>query len=158
MIEFNRIFTGGMELCPPVVPGLAFVHACKTCHRRLCGQPRQDDPDYLWAEQDGELFLNLIDPTTPLFRLPLFEHALDWMITRHRNGEDIIIHCDQGNSRSRSLALLLCVRLRFITADSLILAALEFAVRTGHPYQPGRGIVLFMEENWAALTDHEPKD
>lgn len=152
MIEWNRIFTGGSELCPPVVPGLAFVHACKTCHRRLCGQPRPDAPDYLYREHDGELFLNIIDPPTPLFSLALFHHALDWMTVRHGNGEDVIIHCDQGNSRSRSLALLLCVRLGFITSDSLQLAAFEFAAKTGHAYTPGRGIVIFMEQNWGALT------
>jgi len=155
VIEFNRIFTGGMELCPPVVPGLAFVHACKTCHRQLCGQPRPADPDYLYREHNGELFLNLIDPDKPLFSLPLFEHALDWMTQRHRNGEDVVIHCDQGNSRSRSLALLLCARLGFVTADSLQLAAFEFANKTGYAFTPGRGITIFMEQNWEALMGRE---
>jgi len=161
MTEFPSIHTGDRALClHPVGAGLEFpdadsiaiVHACKTCHSKLCGQPARDHPDYLYAEDGGELYLNLIDPDLPLFRLELFTHALDWMEKAYRQGSEVVIHCDQGNSRSRTLALLLAARVGLITRKSYLLASIEFSRQTGRLFTPGKGIRTFVSAEWEALT------
>ena len=155
--EFPRIQTGPRAACTAPQPGRAMVHACKTCHKRLVGQPAQDAPDYLAIEDDGELYLNMIDPPVPLFTLGLFTRFLDWATPRYFDGQTVLIHCDQGESRSRSLALLLAARVGLIKgALSFTTASIEFSRVTGKLYRPGAGIRTFLAQNWSALVPQEP--
>lgn len=151
--ELDRIVTGNASDCCNPPKGTALVHACKTCHRKLCGQPLPTAADYLTAEDSGELYLNLIDPKEPLFKIDLFHTALAWMEQRWRDGEKVLIHCDQGNSRSRSLALLLAARLKLIPSTSFIAAAVAFSQTTGQPYRPSLGIQRFIAANWGELME-----
>lgn len=155
MIELERIETGGQDSCQHYPAGTALVHACKSCHSKLCGQPAKDAADYLFAEDDGELYLNMIDPKTPLFRLDLFRKALDWMERRWKDGQTVVIHCDQGQSRSRSLALLLAARVGLIPSSGFFPAAATFSAQTGRPFRPSAGIVLFMQSHWREIVEAE---
>ena len=63
------------------------------------------------------LFLNMIDPDTPLFKPPLFDSALSF-IDRYFPTRKVLIHCNKGNSRAPSLALLyLAKRARVINSE-----------------------------------------
>ena len=127
---------------------MANVHACKTCHRKIFGQPHKDHPNYLSGLTPKGLFLNLIDPPIPLFRIETFWDFLGYALPIYQSGNAIMIHCDVGQSRSRSLALVLAARVERITHSSFDAAADEFSRPTGRPYRPGKGIETFLRENW----------
>ena len=85
------------------------IHACKSpCHQRALGYRGslpKDHPNYLVYERENHLFLNIIDPNEPLFMPPLFTASLDF-IEKHISKRKVLIHCNEGLSRSPSLALL----------------------------------------------------
>lgn len=153
--ESDQIFTGHDGDCGKH-EGFATVHACKhPCHARMCGaRVPKDSPHYLTFEKDNDLYLNIIDPDKPLFQLELFQKFLAWAIPRAMNRERILIHCNMGQSRSRSLALVLLARLGCLGASALesyANAIKRFDEETGDRYLPGAGIAIFLESNWPLL-------
>lgn len=153
--EFPRILTGDKSDCSRATSHV-LIHATKTCHRQIIGQPHPQDPDYLHAFSNGELYLNMIDPPLPLFRLEMFITFLDFALPRYRAGQSLLIHCDQGESRSRSLALLLASHLHLLPTDNFYAAAAAFEEHTGRPYTPGQGIVTFLDQQWNRLVEYCP--
>jgi hypothetical protein len=166
----ERIQIGSDKDCPIGLnfkPGLAVVHACKTCHARRVGYKgslKSDHPNYLWDEvtsgkkdSGGDLFLNLIDPPVPLFKLESFKKFLDWATPRYEKGDTILIHCNQGESRAPSLALLLVAKLGLNSSGSYQAALNEFKGKPSEPgvfpnYKPGKGIETFLTEHWNELV------
>ena len=127
---------------------------CKTCHQqalKYAGSLPSDDPFYLASEEGDNLYLNLIDPPVPLFKLASFEHFLKFAGDRYSKDESLLIHCNQGFSRAPSLALLfLAKRLGAIGNGSFNLARSDF--ESLYPeYQPGKGIETFLSEHWREL-------
>jgi len=134
--------------------GLAVVHACKSpCHQKAVGYRgslRHDHPHYLVLEARNDMFLNMIDPHVPLFMPPLFERSLDF-IEEHISTREVLIHCNLGESRSPSLALLyLAKRAKVLSDDSYGAAMKQFLSVFPH-YQPGLGIQLYLSRNWNKL-------
>jgi len=133
---------------------MAVVHACKEpCHRRAVGYKEKSLPSnhahYLSWEHGAHLYLNLIDPPIPLFKqesLVVFFDFVDRMI-RHR---PVLIHCNKGESRAPSLALLYATkRLGLFPCENYDAARTAFAEK--FPYKPGGGIAKFLEEHWAEI-------
>ena len=131
---------------------LAIVHACQTpCYLRAVGGKilSSQHPNYLYLEDDYNLFLNLVDPYEPLFFLDSFEVALDF-IDKHIKDLDVLIHCNMGLSRAPSLAMLyLAKRTDKLPSTSYEEAAVAF--NKIHSYSPSRGISIFLDENWGEL-------
>lgn len=134
---------------------LAVVHACKMpCHQMAVGYGGtlpSDHPDYLHKEKGGQLYLNLIDPPVPLFKLESFAIFRRYAAEQHAQGRPLLIHCNLGLSRAPSLALLFLAKdLRVLPAESYEAAAKAF--RNKYPaYSPGKGISTFMGQHWEAL-------
>lgn len=132
----------------------AVIHACKSpCHQRVLrykGNLSEGHPNYLIYEKSNHLFLNIIDPPTPLFKAQLFTRSLDFIGDRFPERK-VLIHCNNGLSRAPSIALLfLAKRIRKIANESYMLAATDF--KKLYPcYQPGRGIVCYLLQNWSSL-------
>jgi hypothetical protein len=156
MIEVHeRVFVGDLQSCAAAVGGRAYVHACKNpCHLDAVGYRGSLAPthaNYLVLRRGDHLYLNMIDPSRPLFMPESFRAFRDFAAERWRAGRELVIHCNQGESRAPSLALL------FLAKDLGVLPADTFeAARAGflplYPrYKPGRGIETFLTENWAAL-------
>jgi hypothetical protein len=130
------------------------VHACKyPCHQKAVGYHGNlspTHPNYLVLERGSHLFLNMIDPDTPLFKPALFDSALSF-IDRYLPTRKVLIHCNKGNSRAPSLALLyLAKRARVINSENYATATKDF--RTKFPgYQPGRGISIYLTEHWTQI-------
>jgi hypothetical protein len=130
------------------------VHACKfPCHQKAVGYHGNlgpTHPNYLVLERGSHLFLNMIDPDTPLFKPLLFDSALSF-IDRYLPTRKVLIHCNKGNSRAPSLALLyLAKRARVINSESYATAVKDF--RTKFPgYQPSRGIQIYLIEHWTQI-------
>lgn len=132
----------------------AIVHACKSpCHQRALrykGSLPKTHPHYLTYEIENHLFLNMIDPPTPLFKPQLFTASLDF-IEKHISERKVLIHCNLGLSRAPSIALLyLAKRTDAITNASYKEAIQEF-IKLFPRYSPSRGIAIYLLKNWSAF-------
>ncbi len=153
MIEVaDRIFVGAEIDCRTGDEEWAIIHACKSpCHQREVGYRRSlpsSHPNYLVLERDHNLYLNLIDPPKPLFMSPSFTAFLDFTGRKWDEGKKILIHCNQGESRAPSLAMMfLAKHTGQISNDSFERATEEFQPLYPN-YQPGLGIQIYLGENW----------
>lgn len=148
----NNIFVGSDLDCFDAKPGWAVVHACKVpCHRRAVGYVGNlpaSHSNYLFLVRGENLYLNMIDPPVPLFRPLLFATTLEFVGRHMSEGKNILIHCNRGESRAPTLALIvLAKRLHLISAESYDLARQEFTRIYPH-YYPGRGIQSYLAEAW----------
>jgi predicted protein tyrosine phosphatase len=152
----DHLAFGDESICTHDTSGaVAVVHACKEpCHRHAVGYSARSlpssHPNYLVLEADFHLYLNLIDPPGPLFMMPSFTAFMQF-VDKHIPERPVIVHCNQGESRAPSLALLYAAkRFGLFPARSYSEAASPF--RETFPYNPGRGIARWLSENWAAIA------
>lgn len=133
----------------------AIVHACKDpCHRRAVGYSEKSlnkhHPNYLACEKDNQLFLNLVDPPIPLFQLESFKIFLNFTARVKEEGRPLLIHCNQGQSRAPSLAIL-CMAKCLGQFPNESYAAARSAFEERFPYNPGKGIEKFLTDHWDKL-------
>jgi hypothetical protein len=137
--------------------GWSIVHACKEpYHRQALGYTSrgapQGHPEYFIAYRDNghRLILNMVDTSNPAFfnKEAMIDPALDFLAQAYSNGRQLFIHCNQGESRGPSIALLfLAHRLHVIPNDTLDVSEEAFRVR--YPlYNPGTGIRGHMAQYW----------
>jgi hypothetical protein len=136
-------------------------------HREALGYTTRaapkDDPEYLWAERDDRLILNLIDPpASDLIPPILIERALNYIedntgapsqraclcvsacLCRGRQARrQVLVHCNNGKSRAPAIALLYLFRQKKLPDDPEEAIA-RFKIL--YPdYNPGKGIEEFVE-------------
>jgi hypothetical protein len=150
------LFIGDLSACHPGSPSLAVVHACKSpCHQRALnytGSLSPQHPNYLFLQRSYDLFLNLIDPPVPLFQLESFRLFLLFAAEQTAAARPLLIHCNQGESRAPSLALLL-IAVQHKAIPSASYAEARAAFESLYPgYKPGAGLVAFLASNWSHLT------
>lgn len=157
MIEIhNRIFIGCESECFENKEGWAVVHACKSpCHQRAVGYSgslNSNHPNYLVLEKENNLYLNMIDPPKPLFKEQLFTRFLAFATESWKSGKKIFIHCNKGESRAPSLALLFLSKiLEVISNESYEVAKREF-LEIYPMYSPSQGIQIYLKKNWEDLN------
>jgi len=149
---FDRVYIGKDDECFTSRMGWVAVHACKSpCHQRAVGYKGSlpaIHPNYLILETENNLFMNLIDRPVPLFQKESFDAFLKFAAKKHNDGKSLLIHCNQGESRAPSLAmLLLAKKLEIISSDSFQTASDEF-IKLYPGYNPGQGIKTFLNECW----------
>ena len=138
-------------------PCFSIVHACQSCHQMALnykGLLPSTHPHYLIYENDNHLYLNLVDTPyefQPEFTNPVFKSAIKY-IHREINTQKLLIHCNFGYSRSPSLGLVYLAITGVIPNKSLEKAAQEF-FKLYPKYSPGRGITLYMNNNWDFLMN-----
>jgi len=136
-------------------PGWSVVHACKEpYHRQLLGYSGRgapkDHPEYLWAERGDRLYLNLVDAPDPVY-IPkeLIDRAVVWIHEALAGGSKVLVHCNQGESRSPTIALLHMAKYTEQFAE-MPEADAEAVFRAIYPrYNPGQGMRGFMVNNWS---------
>lgn len=153
----DRVFVANALACTRGNSGLAVVHACKSpCHQSVIGYNgnlSKTHSNYLVLEQTYDLFLNIIDPPVPLFMPELFTSFLSFAIKHWRAGKKLLVHCNQGESRAPSLALLFLAKgLSVINSSSYQAARKEFEIFYPQ-YKPGKGIEAYFTQNWNALGE-----
>ena len=81
-LVFSNVYIGGQDDCQRGFDNLSVVHAVKhPCHQRILqykGSLPPSHPNYLYFRQDQDLFLNIIDPDVPLFKLETFKIFLEF--------------------------------------------------------------------------------
>jgi predicted protein tyrosine phosphatase len=133
------------------------VHACKhPCHQNAVGYQGslpQDHPEYLTSQQDEDLYLNIVDMDRKLsheYTEPIVTATLDF-VEEHHGQQQVLIHCNKGQSRSPALTMLyLAKRDGTITDTSYADARSEF--QDLYPrYRPGRGVDAYLTDHWTDI-------
>lgn len=147
-----NLYIGSEPDCRNGNDEMAVVHACKSpCHQRVVGYRGSlpnTHPNYLVKEDEFNLYLNIIDPPVPLFMPETFTAFLKFARNHFEEDRSILIHCNQGESRAPSLALMfLAKHVKSISDESYEAAKNEF-VSVFPGYQPGRGIQTYLKNEW----------
>ena len=136
---------------------ISIIHACKTCHQKALNYSKSllnTHPNYLIYEKGSHLYLNIVDMPNeflPKYTNPIFKSAIDF-IDREIQTKKVLIHCNQGHSRSPSLGMV------YLAINDIILnkfyeeARAEF-VKLYPEFAPGTGIMLYMQRNWDYLIN-----
>lgn len=148
----ERLFVGAELDCFHRGEGWATVHACKSpCHQRAVGYRKSlssSHPNYLVLEEAPNLYLNMIDPPVPLFMPPLFSEFLRFASAQWNGGKHVLIHCNQGESRAPSLALLFLAKVLGVLPVESFDSAREAYLALDPEYSPGHGIQTYLREHW----------
>lgn len=145
-------YISGVEVAQPT-NGFAVCHACKEpFHRQLLGYTTKgapkDHPEYLYAERENRLFMNIVDaPKSIFFDKGMIDKALDFIHEKLNQGLKVLVHCNEGFSRSPSIALLYLIKHNLIDGDTLEDAEAEF-LKLYPEYNTGTGMRSFVKENW----------
>lgn len=159
MIEIcSRLFVGTEEDYEHTVrlqTGWAVVHACKEPYHRQAlgyagrGAPK-DHPEYLIARRGERLILNLVDVADPAYvAVEIMDAALAFIDAGLKADKNVLVHCNQGESRGPSIGLLyLAVRTDCLPVDTF--EAAETAYRSLYPnYNPKAGMRGFLQLHWS---------
>jgi len=135
----------------------AIVHACKhPCHRRGVGYKgnlKPTHPYYLIKRSGSNLYLNMVDMEKKMlarYTHPIMKAALQF-IDGNINEKKVLVHCNQGLSRSPSIILLYLACKKIITNESYQKAKSEFIQKYYSRYNPNQGIRLYLNSNWHEL-------
>lgn len=109
--------------------GWFFIHACKEpYHRQALGYTgraaAKTHPEYLIARRNDRLILNIVDVDDPNYISPEIVDAALGAIKDNIQHTKVLLHCNQGQSRSPGIALLY------------------------PPYAPARGMAEYIRLNW----------
>lgn len=151
----KRIFVGNDVECFTKKAGWVIVHACKfPCHVKAvaCGNViPKDHPHYLVKADEDNLFLNMIDPAGPLFKQEIFSAFFNFTIPHYENSKNIFIHCNRGESRAPSLALLFMSKYLGAIGNLSFENAKNDFLKVYKLYSPGMGIVKYLSDNWQII-------
>lgn len=141
-------------------PNWAIVQAAKDpWHRAALGYTGRsapaDHPEYLWAYRDhgDRLILNMVDVNDPSYFAPLMvNEALAFIWDRLDSGMRVLVHCNQGESRAPSLALLylhvMDPEYQELTPAVAMLKFMEIYPK----FNPKPGIWGYVQNHWTALV------
>lgn len=133
--------------------GWFFIHACKEpYHRQALGYTgraaAKTHPEYLIARRNGRLVLNLVDVDDPSYISPeIVDAALDAVRDNIQHSK-ILLHCNQGQSRSPGIALLYLLKHTDILGEKEMAAAIAAFRAIYPPYAPARGMAEYIRLNW----------
>ena len=138
----------------------AVVHACKDpFHKELVGYRGNLSPshsNYALIEQSNRLALNLVDMDT--FSDAYFEHhkkmlvhTIDFINRKIKEGKKMLIHCNQGQSRAPSIAMLYLASIGIFNYDSF--EETELLFKTNYPeYNPRINIRENIRRSWSEIV------
>jgi len=138
--------------------GWAVVHACKEpYHRQLLGYTTRgapkDHPEYLFAERGNRLYLNLVDANDPAY-IPkeIIDKAIAFIHEKLAEGLKILVHCNQGESRSPGIGFLYLLEHTDALPKSSLGDALAKFRQIYPTFHPSRGISGFIAMHWEEYT------
>lgn len=135
--------------------GWAVVHACKEPYHRQAlgysgrGAPKTH-PEYLIARRGSRLILNLVDAADPAY-IPdeIMDAAVRFIHAELSAGQRVLVHCNQGLSRSPGIAMLyLATHTDRVSRESFELAVASFRA-IYPPFAPAPGVAGWLRQRWA---------
>jgi hypothetical protein len=158
MIEvFSRLFVGteqDYEGNQHRLDDWTIIHACKEpYHRQAVGYTgraaSKDHPEYLIARRGNRLILNLVDANDPAY-IPdeIMDAAVAGIHESLSRNQLVLVHCNQGQSRSPGIAMLyLGTHTEFLPRSSFDLAFETFRMKYP-PFAPAGGVLGFLRNRW----------
>lgn len=141
-------------------PEWCVVHACKEpYHRRALGYTGRaapkNHPEYLIAHRDNRLILNLVDAPDPAY-IPqkIIDTALEYTDTCLNAGNCVLVHCNEGCSRSPGIGMLYLAHYTDLFRDIEFPQAETMFRSIYPPYSPKSGIRGYIMKNWNRYTNH----
>jgi len=133
-------------------PDWFVIHACKEpYHRQALGYTGRaaanTHPEYLIAERENRLILNLVDVADPKYIAKEIIDKAIFAIDEKIETNKILVHCNQGMSRSATIGLLYLHYSGIISTDDFKKAEIEFLYLYPN-YNPANGMRIFAELNW----------
>lgn len=140
--------------------GWFVVHACKEpYHRQALGYTgraaSKDHPEYLIARRNGCLILNLVDVDDVKFVAPLIIDAALSDIHQNLTAKRVLVHCNQGLSRSPSIALLYLAKFSDVFGEQGYDGALRQFQSLYPVYAPAKGMADYVRLNWLRYVSRE---
>lgn len=114
----------------------------------------KDEPEYLYAERDHALYCNLIDaPDHRYIPKEIIERCLKFITDEIADKRNVLVVCNQAESRSPSIALMWMIRQGYFD-DCIGIRSFRIPIifkNSHYPiYNPGRGfeeyVILFWED------------
>ncbi|WP_214084330.1 dual specificity protein phosphatase [Methanoculleus sp.] len=140
------------------------VHACKEpYHRQALGYTGRaapkDHPEYLIARRGNRLILNLVDAPDPAY-IPreIIDTALEFIDASLRAGNRVLVHCNEGCSRSPGIGLLYLSKYTTRLPRDDFIRAEEVFRSIYPPYNPKSGIRGYMAMNWSRYDGYGLSD
>jgi len=161
-----------IEICPNLyigneydVPGAlnegwAVIHACKEpFHRRMLGYKTQgapkNHPEYYFGIRGNRLILNLVDAEDVNY-IPkcIIDKSLEFIGAKLSEGYRVLVHCNQGMSRSAGIGLLYLASIG--SFKGLNFTEAETKYRLIYPrYSPSEGMREYMKQNWIEYSSFD---
>ncbi|MGI6154113.1 MAG: phosphatase [Christensenellaceae bacterium] len=133
--------------------GWCVVQACKEPYHRQAlgyrgkGAPK-DHPEYLLARRGNRLILNMVDADNPDYIPRKLVDAALHFIHESLPSSKVLVHCNQGMSRSVGIAMLYLAA--FTDALPTDFGEAEAEFRRRYPnYAPAAGVRGYMVRHWA---------
>ena len=105
-------------------------------------------PEYLVYEENNNLYLNMIDGRDKYYSFKIFNDPLSDIDEKIKN-YNILIHCNEGESRSASLGFLYLVKKKRMISDNGYDNTKKNYIEKYDPiFSPSPGIEIFMRNNW----------
>jgi protein-tyrosine phosphatase len=106
----------------------------------------KDHQEYLIAERDGHLILNMVDAPDPSY-IPkeIIDKALK-TINEKISNQKVLVHCNQGMSRSAVIGMLF-LHLKGLLPDDFYEAEKKFLEIYAF-YAPNNGMRMYAFNNW----------
>jgi hypothetical protein len=132
--------------------GWFVIQACKEpYHRQALGYTgravSKDHPEYLMAKREDKLILNLVDVDNPTY---ISKDIIDAAIEAIRENillKKVLLHCNQGGSRSATIGLLYLHLIDIISTNNFNEAEQQYLKLYPH-YNPANGMRSFALNNW----------
>ncbi len=128
------------------------IHACKEpYHRQALGYTgraaSKDHPEYLIAKRKNRLILNLVDVDNPAYISELIIDEAIKNIVENVGKRNVLLHCNQGCSRSATIGLLYLHYVGVIITDDYEEAEQEY-LQIYPFYNPANGMRMYAKNNW----------
>lgn len=150
----------------------SILGACKEplhrAHARLSGADSEgyvgkampkDEPEYLWAKREHALYCNLIDaPAANFIPDAIIDKCMCFINQELQQDRDVVIVCNQGESRSPSIALMWLLKQGIINASKNatfdeVVEAFRQSFYNG--YNPGKGFYDYTKRYFEKLKKGE---
>ncbi len=160
MIEvYKNLFVGSeadYKQDPDSFDSWYVVHACKEpFHRNALGYKERsapkNSPFYLFLyDSKHHLILNIVDAPNPrFFSDEMIDEAINYCIKGLNDGHKVFVHCNQGESRAPTIALMVLRKLGIVSQS------FEDAVNSFSSiyscYKPNKGIFEYARKRWDRL-------